>query len=34
LSPSIAYTEYSIHRVQHTTEYSIHPRLSVFPSFS
>jgi hypothetical protein len=34
LSPSIAYTKYSIHRVQHTTEYSIHPRLCVFPSFS
>jgi hypothetical protein len=50
LAPSIAYTEYSIHRVQHTpkysihqvqhtpstayTEYSIHPRLFVFPSFS
>jgi hypothetical protein len=39
LAPSIAYTEYSIHRVQHTpstayTMYSIHPRLFVFPSFS
>jgi len=39
LTPSTAYTEYSIHRVQHTpsivyTEYSIHPRLFVFPSFS
>jgi hypothetical protein len=32
-APSIAYTEYSIHQVQHTpstayTEYSIHPRLT------
>jgi hypothetical protein len=39
LAPSIAYTEYSIHQVQHppstaSTEYSIHPRLFVFPSFS
>jgi hypothetical protein len=39
LAPSIAYTEYSIHRAQHTlstayAEYSIHPRLFVFPSFS
>jgi len=39
LTPSTAYTEYSIHRVQHTpstayTEYSIHPRLFVFASFS
>jgi len=39
LAPSIAYTEYSINRVQHTpstayTEHSIHPRLFVFPSFS
>jgi len=38
LTLSTAYTEYSIHRVQHTpstayTEYSIHPRLSVIPSF-
>jgi len=39
LTPSTAYTEYSIHRVQHTpstayTKYSIHPRLFVFPLFS
>jgi len=39
LTPSTAYTKYSIHRVQHTastayTEYSIHPRLFVFPSVS
>jgi len=39
LTPSTAYTEYSIHRVQHRpstayTEYSIHPRLFVFSSFS
>jgi len=38
LAPFIAYTEYSIHWVQHTlstayTEYSIHRRLFVFPSF-
>jgi len=37
-APCEAYTEYSIHRVQHTlstafTEYSIYPRFCVFPSF-
>jgi len=36
LTPSTAYTEYSIHRVQHTlsTAYTQYPRLFVFPSFS
>jgi len=36
LAPSLAYTEYSIHRVQHTpsTAYTEYPRLIVFPSFS
>jgi len=39
LTPSTAYTKYSIHQVHQTlstayTEYSIHPRLLVFPSFS
>jgi len=39
LTPSTAYTKYSIHHVQHTpstahTEYSIHPRLFVFPSLA
>jgi len=39
LTLSAAYTEYSIHRVQHTpstayTKYSIHLGLSVVPSFS
>jgi len=38
VTPSTAYTAYSIHRVQHTLstayiEYSIHSRLFVFPSF-
>jgi len=32
-TPSTEYTEFSIHWVQHTLSYSIHPRLFGFPSF-